>query len=103
MDEIAPSRSAGKMRDSRRPVGYRPKGGLMGETPPQRTIHLIESDETEPHVKLEPGKRYEVVATPVVDRDLRQIDEETKRPVEKPARMCGSRSTCVAIVEIPLD
>jgi hypothetical protein len=103
MDEIAPFTLRNEDERLPSPSQLRPKGDPMGETPPRRTIHLIESDETEPRVKLKPGKRYEVVATPVVDRDLRQVDEEAKRPVEKPPRLCGSRSTCVAIIEIPFD
>jgi hypothetical protein len=62
-------------------------------------IHLIESDDEQPYVRLEVGKRYEVVATAVVDADLKTIaDEEARKSA--PPRLCGSRSTCVAIVEI---
>jgi len=75
----------------------------MGETQRDRTIRLIESDDAEPRVKLTPGKRYDVVATTVVDRDLRQVEESAKLPGERPPRLCGSRSTCVAIVEIPVE
>jgi hypothetical protein len=62
-------------------------------------IHLIESDETEPKVRLAAGKRYEVFATSIVDHDLKAIAEEAKEPRQRPARLCGSRSTCLAIVE----
>jgi hypothetical protein len=60
---------------------------------------LIQSDDSEPLVRLRPGKRYEVVATPVVDSEMRPVTDETG-PEARPARLCGSRSTCVAIVEI---
>lgn len=63
-------------------------------------IHLVQSDEAEPKVRLSPGKRYEVTVTTVVDSDFRAIEAETERPATRPARLCGSRSTCVAIVEI---
>jgi len=75
----------------------------MAETPSQRSIHLIESEDREPLVRLTPGKRFEVVATTVVDSDLREVTDAARRPDARPSRLCGSHSTCVAIVEIPLD
>ncbi len=75
----------------------------MAETPSPRAIHLIESEESEPRVKLTPGKRFEVIATTVVDQDLQQVTEDARKPRPKPPRLCGSRSTCVAIVEIPVE
>ena len=64
------------------------------------TIRLIESDDEQPRVMLTPGKRYEVVATQVVDSDLRAVTDEAEGPALRPPRLCGSRSTCLAIVEI---
>jgi hypothetical protein len=75
----------------------------MGETQRDRTIYLIESDDAEPQVKLTPGKRYDVISTTVVDRDLRQVQESAEKPAVRPPRLCGSRSTCMAIVEIPIE
>ena len=74
---------------------------MQDETLRTSKIHLIESDESEPRVKLTLGKRYEVVVTPIVDADLRQITEEVDdAQARRPSRLCGSRSTCVALVEI---
>jgi hypothetical protein len=63
---------------------------------PATRVQLIESDDAEPRVRLVPGKRYDVVATTVVDQDMQQVPEDARRP----ARLCGSRSTCLAIVEV---
>jgi hypothetical protein len=52
---------------------------------------------------LTPGKRFDVIVTTVVDRDFRQVAESVQKPPEKPPRLCGSRSTCIAIVEIPME
>jgi hypothetical protein len=62
-------------------------------------IHLIASDETEPKVRLAVGKRYQVIATTVVDHDLNEVAGEVDEPRLRSPRLCGSRSTCVAIVE----
>ena len=75
----------------------------MAETQPDRTVHLVESDDAEPRVKLTAGKRYDVIATTVVDRDLRKVEEKAAKPELRPPRLCGSRSTCIAIVEIPIE
>jgi len=64
------------------------------------TIRLIESDDEQPKVALTPGRRFEVIATPVVDSDLNSVSEETKGQPLRPSRLCGSHSTCVAILEI---
>jgi hypothetical protein len=61
-------------------------------------IHLVQSDDEAPRVKLEVGKRYEVVATTIVDSELGNVGPGDER--SRPARLCGSHSTCVAIVEI---
>jgi hypothetical protein len=76
----------------------------MKESAKPAKILLIQTDETEPRVKLVPGKRYDVVAVPVVDQDLRAITEEVKDPSQmRPPRLCGSRSTCMALVEIDIE
>jgi hypothetical protein len=63
--------------------------------------YLVASDDEQPRVRLEPGKRYDVVLTPIVDSDLQALKEETEQgPAARPPRLCGSRSTCLAIVEI---
>lgn len=69
------------------------------ETPSRRgsRIRLIESDDETPRVALTPGTRFEVLATPVVDTDLNDVSDDA---AARPARLCGSRSTCLAIVEI---
>lgn len=67
------------------------------------SIRLIESEDEVPKVALTPGKRFEVVLTPIVDTGLNEVSEEvggsSALPV-RPPRLCGSRSTCLAIVEI---
>jgi len=63
-------------------------------------IHLVQSDDAEPRVKLSPGRRYEVVTTSIVDIDFQAIGDQADHAAARPARLCGSRSTCVAIVEI---
>ena len=60
-------------------------------------IHLVQSDDAEPQVKLRPGRRYEVVTTSVVDANFQPVGD---RAAARPARLCGSHSTCIAIVEI---
>jgi len=72
------------------------------ETPSLRgsMVRLIESDDERPKVALTPGKRYEVIATSVVDSDLNDVTDEMEGPALRPPRLCGSGSTCLAIVEI---
>jgi len=65
-----------------------------------KKIHLIASEDDEPRVKLIPGKRYEVVVTQIVDSNLQAIAEEADHPAARPARLCRSRTTCIAIVEL---
>ncbi len=63
--------------------------------------YLVASDDEQPRVRLEPGRRYDVVLTPIVDSDLRALKEEADQgPAARPSRLCGSRSTCLAIVEV---
>lgn len=71
---------------------------MQDEEKPGRVIRLIESDDDHPMVRLQPGKRYEVMVTSVVDNNLAAVAEETGAAA-RPARLCGSRSTCMAIVE----
>ena len=59
----------------------------------QPKMHLIESDETEPTIKVKPGMRFEVRATTIVNPEL-------KPAVKVAARLCGGTSTCLALVEI---
>jgi hypothetical protein len=64
-------------------------------------IRLVASEEEQQHVRLTPGARYEVAVTTIVDSQLEDISEESfGNDVQRPPRLCGSRSTCVAIVEI---
>lgn len=63
-------------------------------------IRLVASDEEQQHVRLTPGARYEVAVTAIVDSQLEDISEEALGSAPRPPRLCGSRSTCVAIVEI---
>lgn len=62
-------------------------------------VHLVASDDERPQVRLEPGKHYDVVVTSVVDSNLEAIKDETEEGALRPARLCGSRTTCLAIVE----
>jgi hypothetical protein len=70
-------------------------------TPPRTTpkVYLLASDDERPFVRLEPGKHYDVSITTVVDSDLKSVADEAEGDALRPARLCGSRSTCVAIVE----
>ncbi|MCF3106958.1 hypothetical protein IPZ58_36175 [Streptomyces roseoverticillatus] len=63
-------------------------------------IQLVSSEDDQPMVKAVPGKCFEVVTATVVDSDLQAVSDETADVSARPARLCGSRSTCVAIVEI---
>jgi hypothetical protein len=57
------------------------------------TVHLIESDDLSPSITLKSGMRFEVKTTQVVDGAL--------QPSQKiAARLCGSTSTCLALVEL---
>jgi hypothetical protein len=71
----------------------------MAEAAKGNAIRLIQSDDPEPLVRLTPGRRFEVVAVPIVDRNLDQVTDDAGEEV-RPPRLCGSRSTCLAIVEI---
>jgi hypothetical protein len=65
-------------------------GAAVGKQP---KIHLVESDESEPALKVKPGMRFEVRATTIVDAEM--------KPVKKvAARLCGGTTTCLALVEI---
>jgi hypothetical protein len=69
---------------------------------PEKTtpIQLIASEEAEPPVERRTGKRYEVAVVPIVDRDLNAVEEGIDETLARPPRLCGSRSTCIAIIEI---
>ena len=56
-------------------------------------VHLIESDESEPTVKLKPGMRFEVHATSIVDVQFKPAGKTA-------ARLCGGTTTCLALIEI---
>ena len=57
------------------------------------TVHLIETDDREPTLRLKPGMRFEVRAATVVDTML--------KPRKKvAARLCGGTDTCLALIEI---
>ncbi len=56
-------------------------------------VHLIQSDDKEPTVKLKPGMRFEVRHTTVVDAELKEAKKLA-------ARLCGGTSTCLALVEV---
>lgn len=71
----------------------------MGSTEGGPTIRLIGSDEADPRVRLVPGRRYEVSVVAVVDSDLQAIDDEVGDSGIRPPRLCGSRSTCLAVIE----
>ncbi|MEU6672058.1 hypothetical protein [Streptomyces sp. NPDC046727] len=64
-------------------------------------IRLLASDDASPKARVDPGSRFEVVVATVVDSDLQAVtDATTNSETKQPARLCGSRSTCLAIVEI---
>ena len=71
----------------------------MAETSKNTAIRLIQSDDAEPLVRLTPGRRFEVAAVPIVDRNLDEVTDGAGEEV-RPPRLCGSRTTCLAIVEI---
>jgi hypothetical protein len=70
-------------------------------------ILLVASDERDPKIERRTGKRFLVNAVSIVDTNLRKVAGEAAgvfRPKPKrPPRLCGSRSTCVAIVELPSE
>lgn len=66
--------------------------GSMSDKPTAKA-HVIVSDDAEPAVKLKPGMRFEVVATTVVDAELKASDKVA-------ARLCGGTNTCLALVEV---
>jgi hypothetical protein len=79
------------------PENLHPEEGPMAKKAARRArtkVQLVASNEGRPSVRLTPGKRYEVVVTSVVDPG-----GVARKPVKRPARLCGSRGTCVAIVE----
>jgi hypothetical protein len=79
-------------------------GCIDGQFRSKIAVQLIASDEEQPKVRIKPGKHYNVVATSIVDSDLETIKDETEeRAGFRPARPCGSRSTCLAIVEIEAE
>ena len=61
-------------------------------------VRLIASEKRRPSVKLARSARYQVVATSLVDAHGTAL-RPSRRP--RPPRLCGSRSTCMAIVELP--
>jgi hypothetical protein len=68
------------------------------------TVQLVESDDEQPKVRIKPGKRFDVVATSIVDSGLEAIKDETEEGVAlRPARLCGGRTTCIAIVEVEAE
>lgn len=62
-------------------------------------IYVLKTDDPEPHIKVEPGKQYSVTTVSVVDNSLDLINEQSGGEL-RPARLCGSNSTCLAIIEI---
>ncbi|MFF2122593.1 hypothetical protein ACFVXH_35275 [Kitasatospora sp. NPDC058184] len=67
---------------------------------PRAKVRLIASEDTDPQVHVPPGQTYEIVTATIVDSQLSDIVEETSSGrTLSPARLCGSRSTCVAILE----
>ncbi len=69
------------MPTTKRPIAAGPK------------IHLIETDDTEPALKLKPGMKFEVMATTITDPEL--------KPIKKiAARLCGGTNTCLALIEL---
>ena len=71
----------------------------MSKTPtPASKIRLVQSDDQQPSVKLEAGKRYEVVVATIVDGNLDAVGPGTTPPA-RPPRLCGGNDTCVAIIE----
>jgi hypothetical protein len=59
----------------------------------QPKVYLIESDQSQPALKVKPGMRFEVRATTIVDTEL--------KPGKKvAARLCGGTTTCLALVEL---
>jgi hypothetical protein len=60
---------------------------------PAAKIHLIESDDVEPNLKLKAGMRFEVQATTIVDINMKPAGKVA-------ARLCGGTTTCLALIEI---
>jgi hypothetical protein len=56
-------------------------------------IHLIESDDSEPTIKVKAGHRFEVRSVSIVDAQMNPTSKVA-------ARLCGGSGTCLALVEI---
>lgn len=65
-----------------------------------QNVRLIQSDEENPRIRVTAGRSYKVITTTIVDSGLDLVSAEVENPQMRPARLCGSRSTCVAIVEV---
>ena len=59
----------------------------------RRKFTFIVSDEANPSVKLKPGMKFEVQSVQLMDPTLKKV------PTTK-AALCGSSSTCVALIEV---
>lgn len=55
--------------------------------------YLIASDDAQPAVSMTSGKRFDVRTVQVVDPSLKPSGKMA-------ARLCGSTSTCVALIEV---
>jgi hypothetical protein len=65
----------------------------MTTDPKVPSVHLIESDDAAPSLKLKPGMKFEVHLSSVVDAELNPSDKIA-------ARLCGGTSTCLALVKV---
>ena len=63
------------------------------KTTPKTNIQLIESDDSNPSVPVQPGFKFEVVSVSVVEA-------ETAKPTKLAARLCGGTSTCLALIKV---
>lgn len=66
-------------------------------------VQLIQSEDEEPRVTLAQGRTYKVVSATVVDSDLEAVAAEAQTPQARPARLCGSGSTCIAVVQLETE
>ncbi|MFE4512738.1 hypothetical protein ACFRMQ_00880 [Kitasatospora sp. NPDC056783] len=67
---------------------------------PRAKVRLIASEDADPQVRVPSGQPYEIVTATIVDSQLSDIAEETSGGrTLSPARLCGGRSTCIAVLE----
>ena len=71
----------------------------MGQEKKAPRIYLIASEEAQPDIQAPPGRKFDVVVVPIVDRDLNAVAEAAADPAARSARLCYGNGKCIALVE----